>query len=157
MTTAAMTCFFHDRIVQLSLSECCCSLEILIESPYAATRVLIAQLPRHCGEGKRRSNPHLRTLRNGLLRPARNDRGTFLFPRKDRLFEFRDPRSPPRQNFGKLIDQRRRRGVDMLTGMAEADHAPRTFGDRGEAEHLASLDIIERDAMHRGNLRRIGY
>src|SRR4051794_15293394 len=69
----------------------------------------------------------LRTLRNGLLRSARNDRGTFLFPRKDRLLEFRDPRSPPRQNFGKLIDQRRRRGVDMLAGMAEADHAPRAF------------------------------
>src|SRR4051794_15293393 len=61
MTTAAMTCFFHDRILQLSLSECCCSLEILIESPYAATCVFIAQFPRQRGaQATNQSTPSAR-------------------------------------------------------------------------------------------------
>ena len=38
--------------------------------------------PRHCEERKRRSNPHLRLRRDGLLRSARNDgiRGNCVAP-----------------------------------------------------------------------------
>src|ERR1051325_2478738 len=51
--------------------------------------------------------------------------GPTLPPRKDRLLQFRDAGVSAGQHFGKLIDQRRRRRMDMLTGMAKADHAPR--------------------------------
>src|SRR5215510_1489385 len=79
-----------------------------------------------------------------------------LPPRKYRLLQFRDAGVSSRQHFGELIDQRCGRRVDMLAGMAEADHAPRAFGNRSEAERVVSLDIVECDAMDGGDLRGVG-
>src|SRR5207247_8958327 len=67
------------------------------------------------------------------------------------------PTQPTRHSSDLLIEQRRRRRVDMLAGMAEADHAPRAFGNRGEAEGVVSFDVGERDTMHRGDLRGVGH
>src|ERR1700754_493068 len=73
-------------------------------------------------------------------------------PRKYRLFQFGHAGIAPRQHFAELIDQGRRRRVEELAAVMKADHAPRAFGDRGEAEGIRLLDLLKPDAMHRGDL-----
>src|SRR5262245_108515 len=59
------------------------------------------------------------------------------------------------QEFAELVDQRRRRRMDMAAMEAEADHPARALGNAGEAEGIVLLDLVKRDARDGRNLRRV--
>ena len=61
------------------------------------------------------------------------------------------------QELAELIDQRCRRRVDVSTMQAKADHAARALGNAGEAESIVALDLVQRNAVDRGDFRRVRH
>lgn len=60
------------------------------------------------------------------------------------------------EQLAELVDQRRRRRVNELAGMAVSDDAALALRDRHEIERFRPRDLGQRDAMYRGDLVRIG-
>src|SRR6202035_799923 len=79
-----------------------------------------------------------------------------LLPRKHRLLQIGDAGIAPRQHFAELVDQRRGRRVDEMTGVTKTDDASRALGNRDEVECLYPLDFVKCDSMHQGYLSRVG-
>src|SRR5262249_29282459 len=114
----------------------------------SSTAVVMARFPGLCAE---RVAPWHR-LSNGIdgFRPAA------LPPREHRLFEVGDAGSAADDQLAELIDHRGGGRVDQVAGDAHAHHAPVAFGNGDEVEGVGLGDFRERDAVHRGDLRRVG-
>src|SRR5277367_5093450 len=88
-------------------------------------------------------------------KPTPDDGSYALLPGKYRLLQLADARNATREHFAKLVDHRRGRRVNELTGEMKPDHAPRALGNFGKIERIGALDIRKRDPVHRSDLRGI--
>src|SRR5579863_697418 len=73
----------------------------------------------------------------------RTTHGASLFPRKYRLLQLGHTGVAAGEHLAELVNQRRRRCVNELTGMTKPDDAPRTLGDRHEVERVPPLDFLK--------------
>src|ERR1700676_4513267 len=132
-------------------SDRCC-LKVSSSKRRASATVIPAS--RHSGAMRKHRTRNLEIP--GLVLTHHPGMTVALLPGKHRLLQVGHAGIAPRQHFAELVDQRRGRRVDEMTGVTKADDASRALGDRDEVECLYPLDIVKRNSMHQRHLSRVG-